>query len=288
MYSIESNSYCNKQITVFIDKFDEGVKYGIKEKCDGLYIRKTNMNDRSFFDLSLLEGFAPYLTHLSFESTLELFDKNRIDGIYGLSKLKSIFLPEKHPVINLEKNVNIEIITTYLLESILNLDKLSNLNLLHLRGHLKNVFPKMKKIPSVRKILIVSSDIDSLHAIDKFDNLDNLELSYNTELKNIIDISKLKLKELKIVKCKYLNSLDELKYNGSIESLYCDVIDNLDFLRTLKKIKKIGFSNVKSGDLRVLLEIPTLQSVSFYPNRKHYGGFTEKYINEILAERSSD
>ena len=282
-YRIESNSWCKNQITIPIDDFADGIFYAKKKCCDGIYIIPSLVNSNYMYDLNLLHEVSSSIIHLSFNEFLPIKKYNCIEGIYFLNNLKSLFLPSQYETIDMKHLKSIEVLSANSF-NIVNIGHLCSLSLFQIRGKLGKNLTLLSDVRSLLKLLMINTNIENLEGIENIKGLKSLELSYNKKLVDISRINITGIEELKIIKCKNIGNLNILNGNESIKELYIDDIENLDFIPKMKNIKTFGFGNVKDGNMNNLIKSPTIESVRFYPNRKHYS-HTEFEVNRLLSQR---
>ena len=280
-YRIESNFWCKKRITIPVDELEEGILNAYKENCDGIYIIPSAKCVQ--YDLRLLEMVSNSIKHLSFGEFLSIDKDNNIDGIYNLHHLKSLFLPRKYEEVDAEKINTLEVLSISLfnIRNINSLDKLYLLSINALFG--KDITPLLK-LPSLTELILINTNIETLSGIENINKLKKLEISYNKKLKDISSINKSNIKELKIINCKNIKNLNALKENDNLIELYCDKIDNLEFLLFMKRLKTFGFQKLDDGNLSYILKSPSIERVRFYPNKKYYT-HTQDEINLLLSQK---
>lgn len=114
----------------------------------------------------------------------------------------------------------------------------------------------------LKRIDILQTSIESLRGIDISERITDVDLSYNRNLKDISDLTKVSktLKMLIIENCPQINDFSCLCDLTELEHLWLcgkNVIPSLSFLRKMKKLKTITFSmEIADGDLTPCLEIP--------------------------------
>ena len=167
-------------------------------------------------------------------------------------------------------------------------DDCTYLTLWHYNPKTKDL-TQLPKIMDLKTLIINLTNIETLKGIEKFKNLERLELYYCRNLNSLHELSKIKntLQYLqvdnakKIQDYKILGDLDNLK----VLALNKDApIDNLDFILKLTSLEDLRFvnTNVKNGDLSpILRHLPLLKFVGFL-NKRHYS-HTESEINEYLG-----
>lgn len=148
----------------------------------------------------------------------------------------------------------------------------------------------LKNLPdilSLKNLKIVFSNIESLSGIEKYPNLESLDLSYVVKLKTIDDIVCLNsLKFLSIFNAKKVNDFSAIGVLRNIETLrICDSgdIPDIKFISEMHSLRSFSFggSNVTNGDLSWLLSHdPPLEFVGFN-NKRHYSHSWENICKQL-------
>jgi internalin A len=282
MYRIEEKEpFCKKMITIFTNDFEKGINYAIKEKCDGVFIRKFLEDDNETVDLSLLIQLKDNLFHLAISDNIVL---NNVKCIEKLTNLKSIWLPIIVDDLDLSFLLNLEEISIKGSSTIKNIDKLNKLNLAYIKGSIGKNLMDFSGSDYIKNLILADTNLENLEGIEKFPNLSSLELSYNNKLKDINALINTKITKLKILKCKKILSVDVLKDNKSIQDLYIDNLLTLSSLVKIPTLESIGFQDLKDGNVGEVLTSSKIKEVRFYPNKKNYT-HKESEINSILKNR---
>jgi hypothetical protein len=135
--------------------------------------------------------------------------------------------------------------------------KLQELTLVKYSPRSKNL-SELPLMPMLKKLEINRGSLETLEGVEKFVNLDSLELHYLTKLQSLNSIKGLNVKRLVLSSCKKIvdfaaiGSLTDLE---SLELTSCGEIKDLSFLSYLNNLKFISFVGTKviSGDLSPLL-----------------------------------
>jgi hypothetical protein len=135
------------------------------------------------------------------------------------------------------------------------------------------------------------ANIKDMSGIYKFKNLKRLELHYCVKLETDKDLGLLSnnLEFLHINISKKFQFTDELLRLKKLKVLClnsCGPLDNLDFLNNFPKLIDFRFvdTNVLDGNLKPILEHPTIRTVGFL-NKRHYN-YTDDKIELELAVSS--
>lgn len=145
----------------------------------------------------------------------------------------------------------------------------------------------LPEIKSLRYLIINFTNAESLKGIEKYPNLEKLELYYVIKLKNINDIiSHQNINLLSIMKAKKVDDFSVIGKLKNIETLRicdCGDIPDLDFISDMNELKSISFvgSNVVNGDMSPLLNhFPPLEFVGFN-NKRHYSHSRESICKQL-------
>lgn len=145
-------------------------------------------------------------------------------------------------------------------------------------------------IPQLKSLTIYFSNIESLEGIEKYQELENLELYYVSKLISIDGIGNQRnLSSLNLFNAKKVQDFSELNLLKKLEKLrICDSgnITDLNFLKGLDRLREFSFagSNIVSGDLSILGDIPSLEWCGFN-NKKHYSHSCEQIDNILLKNK---
>ena len=171
-------------------------------------------------------------------------------------------------------------------------DKFSNVEYASI-SHLKRKGNSFGSLTSSNQLLYLNLDwanIVDFSGIDKFSNLKRMELHYCTKLESDSGISNLKqsIRYLHINQSKKFKFADELLQLDELVVLClnsCGPIDNLRFLKRFPKLVDFRFVNtdILDGDLKPILEHPTIRCVGFL-NKRHYN-YSDSEIEMALRSK---
>lgn len=122
-------------------------------------------------------------------------------------------------------------------------------------------------------LFLIQCGMYSLNGIELSEKMQCLYLYYNRSLSDISALSRVKgtLKALRIENCPKIQDFSVLGELESLEVLELsgnNALPNLDFLKTMKSLKRFSFSmNVLDGNLSPCLHVSNVYSEK---NRKHY------------------
>lgn len=153
-------------------------------------------------------------------------------------------------------------------------------------------FDKLPKSESLKYLELNWANLKELNGLSKFPNLKRLETHYCTKLESLEGIQNVaKLEFLHINQSKKLTISEQLLKLKDIKVLClngCGELPNLDFLSNFKQLIDFRFvdTKIRSGDLRPIIEHPTIRTVGFL-NKRHYN-MKEKQVDNILKDKFND
>lgn len=131
------------------------------------------------------------------------------------------------------------------------------------------------------KRLRLSGNFQSLNGVESLKNLKELSISQSPKIDSIEPLKELiQLEQLRIECCKSLTNFSVLSKLDSLKELFLSEIDSLQHINKLSQLVKLTFLNCVDGDLSMIKEMKTLQSLNFHPQKKHY--------SHTLAELKSE
>lgn len=152
-------------------------------------------------------------------------------------------------------------------------------------------FESFPDMPHLKYLEMNWANIFDFGGIEKFKKLKRLELHYCIKLKSDKGLASVKdsLEFLHINQSKKFAATDELLQLKNLRVLClnaCGPVDNLKFLKDFPNLVDFRFvdTNILDGDLKPILDHPTLRAVGFL-NKRHYN-FTDKEIKEKLDSKS--
>ena len=163
----------------------------------------------------------------------------------------------------------------------------------HLKEN-KNSFDNMSESDKLLYLELNWANIKGFTGIQKYKTLKRLELHYCTKLENDKGISLIadSLEFLHINQSKKFKFTDELLQLKKLRVLClnaCAPIDNLDFLNNFPNLIDFRFvnTNILDGDLKPILDHPTIMSVGFL-NKRHYNLKDNKIKLELKNKFSNE
>ncbi len=163
--------------------------------------------------------------------------------------------------------------------------------------HLKHKESSFDNLPGSDKLSYLElnlANMKDLQGVDKFGNLKRLELHYCTKLENDLGLSQLSasLQYLHINQSKKFTFTDELLSLKGLRVLClnaCGSIDNLSFLKHFRNLIDFRFvdTNVLDGNLKPIIEHPTIRSVGFL-NKRHYNLKDDQVDRELASKANNE
>lgn len=154
----------------------------------------------------------------------------------------------------------------------------------------KHNFDDLPYIRNLKKLIIISSNIETLIGIEKYPDLESLELSYVSKILSIDNISSIKtLKLLSIFNAKRINDYSVIGMLENVEVLrICDSgdINDINFISYMHSLKSFSFSgsNIVDGNLYPILNhVPVLEFVGFN-NKRHYSHSWEDICKQLKLD----
>ncbi|WP_341356751.1 hypothetical protein [Rossellomorea sp. y25] len=197
-----------------------------------------------------------------------------ISGIYNLKKLKTLAINDTKTTLQLKLNnlTTLEALYGELPKKTTGLEELINLKKLELWKYSpKNSnFEELKGLLKVKDIRLTQAKITSLKGIEKLNQLEKFELSYNNALTDIDDISD-SIVNLEIHSCKKIinfNPINRLKKLEKLKLTECGEVPSLSFIEELANLKSFVFSGttVLDGNLSACEGIEYI----YFTEKKHY------------------
>ncbi len=255
-----------------------------RDKHRGLWIRPdfSDKNPKApVVDLSLLKE-VPSLDDFGI-ADFSLKRLANFDAIYQLSKLRKLAL---HTFKRLDLSRFPKLETLFVTDGpgLTGLETLSELRYARISKLRNDDLSFLSGMRQLSELWIIQATSQSLLGLDASPSLATLDISHCAKLESIDAIPK-RLLKLKIKKCSHVRDLSFLTGHPALEFLYVDIMENVAFVPSLRKLTYLGFENVLDGDLKPILQSASLRDVGFFPaKRKHYS-HSEPELKEILATR---
>jgi hypothetical protein len=210
------------------------------------------------------------------EGIIIVTDDIDIEGINSLWKLKLILISDKfkYPV-DYSVFKNLERCNVYWNDNYMSLSTCKNLSDLviskfKLTDKNKKLFLNMSNL---RKLTLIQGKVENLEFLKTLENLEELEISYMSSLKDIEGLAACKktLKKLILDHCKNISNyvvMEKLKELVFLNITDSQEIENLEFIPKLNHLEHFAFvgTSVVNGDLRPCIGIKYVG----FDNKKHY------------------
>jgi hypothetical protein len=214
-------------------------------------------------------------------------------GLYHLSNLNWLLFSGSKKELDLSPFAKLEALRAAWSPNLKGLDtcrKLRHLALWKFKPKTKDLM-QLTSLERLIEIEITQSPIESLSGLGMFSQLQRLELSYLSKLK---DISALKdvvatLKVLRFDRCKAVKNYAQVRLLKTLKELginHCGVIPTISLIRDLPNLEHFSFveTNVFDGDLTACVEHPRLKHVGFMDKRHYSHRFDE--VKQLIGKRT--
>lgn len=149
------------------------------------------------------------------------------------------------------------------------------------------------RLHALRRLRVASAPITSLDGLEAFTSLEFLRL---LDLRRLADIAALRsvaatLQDLEFTKCPKIDKLDPIKALMHLRRLLLLSCGDIESLAPLSELPLEEFyfyesTNIRDGDMSVLLRLPRLRDTSF-ANRRHYTHTREQILDELGKMRGA-
>lgn len=152
-------------------------------------------------------------------------------------------------------------------------------------------FSSLVRLTSLTNLAVTQSNVTTLAGLEHLEDLYRLELSYAPTVDSLTPLASpnLALRELDLDHLKSITSyepLARLHYLKKLKVSACTPIQSLDWIRRHPRLRFFSFvdTNVVSGDLTPLLDVPNLRYVGTL-DKRHYSHKCDA-LNELLNART--
>ena len=278
--------FCEKEVRILPEHFEEGIKFVLDNNCDGIFLdfRPESKNEGLIMDFNLFAQ-VPHLQSLLISPFLELNAKQPIEGLHALKQLKTLRWQQKQDFpIDFSNFPELETLFYKFSKKATNLNGLQALKKLEIAGLNTDDCSPISELRNLESLNCIQGKFTSLNGLQSLNKLNLLELRSLKNLTDISAIAALSNLEKLIFEKTAVADYSPLQQATSLKFLVLDKASSIDFVKEMPQLKYVGFAEVTDGNLNPLLELPALESVNFYPHKKHYT-HTEKQINEILKSK---
>jgi len=218
------------------------------------------------------------------------YDYSIINRLHKLKKLG--FADNKIDTIDLTNFPDLESLACEFSPRLIGLDSCKKLKSIVITGYKSKSkdLTNLAEFEQLTELYLFQTDIVSLKGIERFKNLQKLQILSATKLESIVDLKYLPncLVEIEIEKCKKINDFESLGHLRSIKRLLlldCGEIKNLSFVKKLPNLKFLSFgrTNVLDGDLSYCEGINYVG----FDNKRHYSHKFEYFNNKNNNKNNS-
>ena len=267
----------HKKLTIRSDYIDECMEYYNEHKeIDGVYI--CPMLGYKLKDISFLQEHK-YIKGIS------ILDGEKLDlsGIENLKDLEYISISDNTQPIDYSVFPKLEQIRSTWHPKVIISEKCSKLKHLYFRHYKpksKNL-TELPNLPNLEFLGIIQSPIESTEGIGKFTRLKRIDMSYLPKLTTLCDMENLPIEMAEVQNCKQLQNLDYFRVAKKLKKLICDkcgAVQSITFIRELKNLDHFAFLNmdVLDGDMSPCLSV----RYTVFTNKKHFT-HTDKEIDKL-------
>lgn len=257
-------------LDIDIHFFKEGINYAEETCIDSIRIRTLNGNSEQSYplDFSLLEG-KTFIRRLVIRDDFKI---NKIISLKSLYTLNNLLHFECMHALKIDMSYLPSLSSLYIKDD----KKIENIgSITHLRELLitSTKYDNCTHLSTLKELeeLRLCGKIKSLKGIESLSRLHYLKVSYCSDLVDLEALNKLvHLKKVHVERCKKIMDFTFLIDNPYIENLFIDNLDSVGFVEFMPNLKKFNFWNCKDGNMNPLLKSQSLETVNFYPNKRHY------------------
>jgi internalin A len=264
-----------------------GLEYAKENDIKSIRITAINQNSGCSYKLSF-DIFSSYtdIKELRVADTFKFSKGSNVDGIYLLEKLEYFAFDDPIFKTDFSNLPNIKKLFCKYNKYLSNLQYLQKLEELQFVSFSEDNLTALSYIRNLQALYLVRGSFKSLTGVEKLSNLKRIDISYNSQLKDISSINSCQnLKILNIEKCKLLHDYSFLTSNKNIKELFIDSLDSISFINDMNELEKINFWENKDGNMMPLIKSKSLKHINFYPNKKHYSHTIEEIIKNTGAKR---
>jgi len=267
--------YVNGRKSIIIDsnRIEECMQFYEKNNLDGVAI--TIAHDYKLKDVDFLIDY-PEIRHVSISEGID-----DISAIHSLINLESLMISGKKRKVDFSYFPLLMKFVADWSPDFCNMEKCLYLNDLHFYGY----NPKSKDcssipyIPSLKKLKIVQSPINTLSGLNRFDHLEELDIIYCSKLETLccLEKSKENIVSLLFDHCKSIKNHEYVKLFPNLNNLaYNDSgrIQSIKFIENLVSLKSFRFvgTDVIDGNMEPCIGL----KFASFTNKKHFSHTMER------------
>jgi hypothetical protein len=264
--------------------FAEAVALVRSKGHPGLWIRDDSLSgqpDAPEVDLAVLRELTS-LRNFGIAEGLAVDRLLDFDAIYCLSELEKLAM-YSFARLDVARFPRLEILMVRDDKQLVGLDRTTTLRHVRITGLRGSDLGVLAGNSKLAELHVIKAKAETLVGLDRLTALTELQLSHCAKLRSIAPLPP-NLRTLKILKCGKLSSLEFLRGNSTIESLYASVIDSLAFVPSMTRLAYLGFEKLGDGDLAPVLASKSLRDINFLPKKGYSHGLEQ--LRAALAQRS--
>ncbi|MET3982121.1 protein phosphatase 1 regulatory subunit 7 [Mucilaginibacter sp. UYP25] len=261
-----------KDIIIESNRINEGMQLFYKKKLHGVAISPVHGYNRN--EVDFLKDY-PLIKHISISGI------SNVDGIYALKDLESLYISGEKLKIDFEAFPNLKKLIIDWSPFLLNIDQCSRLETLSFYKYkpLSKDVSLLSNINWLKSLTITQSPINSLKGLERFAQLEKIELNYCSKLHELCCLEGCKetLTTLLLNHCKSIQNYDYARGLKNVNVLAynnCGNIPSIKFIEKMPSLKDFRFvgTDVTDGDISPCIG---LNYAGFF-NKKHYSHTSEQ------------
>jgi len=266
-----------RDIIVDSDCIDECMQVFVKNNFDGVAVTTSHNYRRQ--DIDFLSDF-PEVKQLSVSDGI-----GEIKAIHHLTNLTFLMLSGKNRKVDFGSFPVLTNLISDWSPNFLNMDsckQLSQLTFHHYTPKSKD-FSSLANVPWVKRLEITQSPIKTLNGLDKFNQLEELEMNYCGKLETLCCLkeSKATLLSSRFNHCKSIQNHEYVVHLNHLNTLgysYGGTIPSIKFIEKMRSLKNFLFvgTDVSDGDISPCVGL----EYAGFTDKKHFS-HTMKQINEL-------
>lgn len=282
----------NKEIEYFeIDPqfIETGLKYAEKKGFSCIRIRCLNTNSGSKYDLDFsVFSNRLFIKELTLGDCFTIKKLSNLEELYTLNNLRTLSFADPKLAIDFSRLPQLEVLYFTYNQKLKNISALKNLKHILIVSLKADDLQLLSGLENLQILRLSGGSFISTSGIEGLSKIEKISITHQSIVQNISNINALpNLKKLHIERCKSLGDYSFLRENKSIEDLFIDNLDSIDFVPSMPKLQKIFFWCSKNGNMSPLLESKSLIDIFFTPNKKYYS-HTVQQIQELTGQNKQD
>jgi len=306
-FLLRVNEYEKSIILRDIDFNGNNLNDSVVEYIKEAGIKDLELNDVFGFNLNTLQ----FLIQVSWVEGLRIIKSGGInlEGLQLLKNLKRITINYSSESLDFSHFKKLKIADILWSKERITILECESLETLVLHKYNGEGLEKITNLPTLKNLKFVSSSINNLKGVENLKNLETIEIHYNSKLSDLSILAKCKtLKKIRLSNLSKVTNLNFLANCESVEfisvsdckniieneSLFkCEslkvigyynsgsiaTINGIEHLKYLERFN-IGNTNVEDGNLKPLLRLENITTISF-KDKRHYNLKLEEVKNKL-------